>query len=893
MSLQSASNEKPLKNFVASFVETHPDASMHNIAVLFTDVVGSTKYFKAHGDIKGREMLRKHHRIAIAIVEDYGGSLIKEVGDSVMVYFPDALNALKASIKMQHQFNSYNKNNESQNEIHIRVGIHFGKVIVEEKDIYGDVVNVAAKLTNLANGDQVFISREVYELTKNMSSAKFELVNFWNMKNVPTGLTIYKVIWENSPISEPDRVAVLYLRLKKYHDPDMTQNHFRDIWDNFIRRKNTFLANKHESECTLPNGTLIMSYKDSSTALEIAALILAYLSDELKKTGSAEKPPLHMVITKDTHTRGNLLPIKKSKMDLEGFNPGDIYLSKNVYDDIKKQRDMSATPPPNEHHGKAFYKYVMGQSEQRSPEQLCNNKSNPAKETLEPCFYCGGKNHYTKNCPSKILTETTPALNEAGYFSPDKIRMLLSLYQGTQDTPQNITAVLRANAYGEQELITNCFYELKSIYQLRFFRTIWESNLDLWEKAKKNISVSEGGFAWLALDSFRVSNYGRAETFLKTAADNNVNDYKPHCIKGFINIERNNFTDALKDFDNALLLSRRNPQKMFLYFLQSRIYTLIGNIQKAQEKINKILTMDPGCTEAVYEDIILKLKQDKEKTAIQRLIKLIDEVRKYYVVALVDPDMKTYSKAVNEALTKIFNEAKADALHCYDEARMKVNSIRDTLTKKNNEDIQFSMAKIENLISSESYFGYLDIAKLGNSVILICSNALKEQKKNLSDTILRLNKRLEQDLTFVRRYRYPQFSTTCLKKLKSLKASMTDMSNTNEYISADQFEACHDTCGKIAQELDSQELIIRKLEILQQSVIVSLSFLKHSSIFFSIVFFLGIFLFPLLTEPINSILAKLDISSISDDWSFQKTFLVSGGIVSLVVSFLITAKKSL
>ena len=116
MSLQSSSKDKPLKNFVASFVETHPDAPMHNIAVLFTDVVGSTKYFKTHGDIKGREMLRKHHRIAIAIVEDYGGSLIKEVGDSVMVYFPDALNALKASIKMQHQFNSYNKNNESHRE---------------------------------------------------------------------------------------------------------------------------------------------------------------------------------------------------------------------------------------------------------------------------------------------------------------------------------------------------------------------------------------------------------------------------------------------------------------------------------------------------------------------------------------------------------------------------------------------------------------------------------------------------------------------------------------------------------------------------------------------------------------------------------------------------------
>jgi tetratricopeptide (TPR) repeat protein len=349
----------------------------------------------------------------------------------------------------------------------------------------------------------------------------------------------------------------------------------------------------------------------------------------------------------------------------------------------------------------------------------------------------------------------------------------------------------------------------------------------------------------------------------------------------------------LKDFDNALLLSRKNPQKMFLYFLQSRIYSLLGNVQKAQEKINKILTMDPGCMEAVYEDIILKLKQDKDKSAIQRLIKLIDEVRKYYVVTLVDPDMKPYSKAVNEALIKIFNEARADALHCYDEARMKVNSIRDTLTKKHNEDIQFSMAKIENLISSDSYFGYLDVAKLGNSVISICNNALKEQKKNLSETTFRINKRLEQDLAYVRRYRYPQFSSTCLKKLNSLKSSMTDISNINDYFSTDQFDACHILCGQIAQELDSQELIIKKLEIFQQSIVMSLSFLKYSSIFFLIIFFIGILLLPLLIDSINVIFAKLDISSISNAWSFQKTFLISSSIVSLIASFLITAKKHL
>jgi hypothetical protein len=330
---------------------------------------------------------------------------------------------------------------------------------------------------------------------------------------------------------------------------------------------------------------------------------------------------------------------------------------------------------------------------------------------------------------------------------------------------------------------------------------------------------------------------------------------------------------------------------MFLYFLQSRIHSLLGNLQKAQEKINKILSMDSACMEAVYEDIILKLKQDNDKSAIHRLIKLINENRKYFVIALIDPDLKPYSKTVNETLLKMFNEAKADAQYCYEEAKLKVNGIRDSVTRKNSEDIQISMARIESLINSNSYLGYLDIARLGSSVSSICNNALREQKKNLSEIIFRINKRLENDLTFVRHYSYPQFSATCLKKLKLIKSRVIDIGNISEYSSADQFEACHDQCDKISRELDALDLAIKRLEMYRQSIIMFLRFLKNSSIFFSIVFFVGIFLFPLLTDPINAILTSFDISSISNAWSFQKTFLISGGIVSFIIAFLISVKK--
>ena len=54
MSLNAASKEKPVQNFLTSLIEAYPDASMRDIAVLFTDVVGSTTFFKTHGDIRGR-----------------------------------------------------------------------------------------------------------------------------------------------------------------------------------------------------------------------------------------------------------------------------------------------------------------------------------------------------------------------------------------------------------------------------------------------------------------------------------------------------------------------------------------------------------------------------------------------------------------------------------------------------------------------------------------------------------------------------------------------------------------------------------------------------------------------------------------------------------------------
>ena len=68
-------------------IDEYLQDSVKKIAVLFTDIVGSSKFFKSHGDTAGRKMLRQHQEMASPAVVDHGGIVVKVLGDSIMAYF--------------------------------------------------------------------------------------------------------------------------------------------------------------------------------------------------------------------------------------------------------------------------------------------------------------------------------------------------------------------------------------------------------------------------------------------------------------------------------------------------------------------------------------------------------------------------------------------------------------------------------------------------------------------------------------------------------------------------------------------------------------------------------------------------------------------------------------
>ena len=131
------------------------------VAVLFTDIRGSSLFFKIHGDIAGRLMMQRHYDMLFPLIEEHRGAVVKTVGDSIMATFYDPLNAVNAAVAMQQKLFDYNAQQSADDPIRIRIGINFGKGIVEEHDVFGDVVNVASKLVSIGESEQIVVSESV------------------------------------------------------------------------------------------------------------------------------------------------------------------------------------------------------------------------------------------------------------------------------------------------------------------------------------------------------------------------------------------------------------------------------------------------------------------------------------------------------------------------------------------------------------------------------------------------------------------------------------------------------------------------------------------------------------------------------------------------------------
>lgn len=169
------------------------------IAVMFTDLKDSTSLAESKGDLAVRLLIKHLKDMMVPIIEKNGGVLVKTIGDGTLSYFQNAQNATQAAILIQRSI--YKSNiKKKDNTVNIRIGLHTGSGIVEHDDIFGDVVNVAARFVSLAQPGEIYLSEDTYNALKNKNVIYCQFVETTNLKGKKDTFKIFKAFWNEKEI---------------------------------------------------------------------------------------------------------------------------------------------------------------------------------------------------------------------------------------------------------------------------------------------------------------------------------------------------------------------------------------------------------------------------------------------------------------------------------------------------------------------------------------------------------------------------------------------------------------------------------------------------------------------------------------------------------------------
>ncbi len=165
--------------------------------ILFADIVGSTRLYEILGDENAEALVSLTLKQLSKIVDAAGGQIIKTIGDEIMCRFEDAEKAVAAAKRM-HEYLAKKPAQTRDYKVAIRVGAHHGPIIESEGDVFGDTVNLAARVTGLARGGKTMITGYTYENLSRPTRKHCRHFTNTTVKGKEEPLDVYDVVWEQT-----------------------------------------------------------------------------------------------------------------------------------------------------------------------------------------------------------------------------------------------------------------------------------------------------------------------------------------------------------------------------------------------------------------------------------------------------------------------------------------------------------------------------------------------------------------------------------------------------------------------------------------------------------------------------------------------------------------------
>ncbi len=218
-----------------------------NLAIVFADIAGSTKLYEILGDQLAREKVAETLATITSVVQQFNGKVIKTIGDEVMCTFSTAEDAATACCEMHESVEDVNNDLQGNTVIAIRVGMHFGPAILEGGDVFGDAVNLAARMTAQAKADQIILTASTVDKLPPVLRACTRFIDRAPIKGKQEEIDIYELIWQ-----EEDVTRMATGMLSNNRKPEVKLHlRYRDL-DVIISKQRSSIILGRSKDCDVP-----------------------------------------------------------------------------------------------------------------------------------------------------------------------------------------------------------------------------------------------------------------------------------------------------------------------------------------------------------------------------------------------------------------------------------------------------------------------------------------------------------------------------------------------------------------------------------------------------------------------------------------------------------------
>jgi class 3 adenylate cyclase/CHAT domain-containing protein len=201
--------DEDVGRLLEEFASLYASLSKHQrpMAILFADLEGSTAIFGERSDLEGILALQRSESLIRPQVEAHSGTVVKTIGDAVMASFSSAEEAVKAALAIQQALEEHNKKVAEEDRLAVRIGINTGKGFVKDKDVFGQVVNIAAKVQAAARGGQILVTQATVQALGRELASRARPKGSLQVAGLSRPVEISEIVWREE--REPERAEAV------------------------------------------------------------------------------------------------------------------------------------------------------------------------------------------------------------------------------------------------------------------------------------------------------------------------------------------------------------------------------------------------------------------------------------------------------------------------------------------------------------------------------------------------------------------------------------------------------------------------------------------------------------------------------------------------------------